>query len=43
VPRDHLPPEYVIRPDGKYWRSYLESDVELPPEFVSLMAEVFGR
>ncbi|HEY7066270.1 MAG TPA: extracellular solute-binding protein [Chloroflexota bacterium] len=43
VPRDHLPPEQTMRPDGKYWVSYKEVDAIPPPELVTLLREVFGH
>ena len=43
VPRDHLPPDQIIRPDGKYWASYKETEAVAPPELVNLLNEVFAR
>ena len=43
VPRDHLPPEAIIHPGGKYWRAYHEGEVEPAPALVNLLTEVFGR
>jgi ABC-type Fe3+ transport system substrate-binding protein len=42
VPTDHLPPDSIPKPDGKYWASYGEDAVHLPQDLVSLLREVFG-
>jgi ABC-type Fe3+ transport system substrate-binding protein len=41
VPHDHLPPELVVQPGGKYWSSYSEDAVEMPPALNSLLRELF--
>jgi len=43
VPRDHLSPDQVMRPGGKYWASYKEAEAVAPPELEALLREVFGR
>ncbi|HWP29503.1 MAG TPA: hypothetical protein VNM50_08185, partial [Chloroflexota bacterium] len=43
VPRDHLPPEQELKPDGKYWASYKETEAVAPPELVNLLNDVFAR
>jgi iron(III) transport system substrate-binding protein len=43
VPTDHLPPEVVIRPDGKYAPSYYEHQVAVPAPLASLLQEQYGR
>jgi iron(III) transport system substrate-binding protein len=42
VPTDHLRPELVPQPGGKYWLSYKEDDVETPPALTTLLNEVFS-
>jgi hypothetical protein len=43
VPTDHLSPETRLRPDGKYWASYYEDQVEPPPGLTALFQELFSR
>jgi iron(III) transport system substrate-binding protein len=43
VPTDHLPPETQLKPDGKYWPSYLEENVAMPRDLGELLREVYGR
>ena len=43
VPTDHLPNDVLLRPDGKYWPSYIEENVGLPPALAELVREVYGR
>ena len=43
VPQDHLPPEFRLQPDMKYWASYKEAEALPPPELVALLKEVFSR
>jgi hypothetical protein len=41
VPRDHLNPQTVPKPRGKYWPAYTEDNVRLPPELEQLLRELF--
>jgi iron(III) transport system substrate-binding protein len=43
VPRDHIPPEATVRPDGKYWPSYYEQYAKAPPALTELLRDTFGR
>jgi iron(III) transport system substrate-binding protein len=43
VPTDHLDPDTLLRPDGKYWPSYYEDNVAMPPALGELLREVYGR
>jgi iron(III) transport system substrate-binding protein len=42
VPTDHLDPQSIPRPGGKYTRGYLEANVESPPELRRLLRELYG-
>jgi iron(III) transport system substrate-binding protein len=42
VPRDHLPPEVIPRPDVVYYNSALEENAISSPELQTLLREVFG-
>jgi iron(III) transport system substrate-binding protein len=43
VPTDHLAPEAIPQPGGKYWPSYYEENVVMPAELRNLIQEVFNR
>jgi iron(III) transport system substrate-binding protein len=43
VPTDHLPREAMLRPDGKYWRSYTEESITVPADLTALLNEVFAN
>jgi iron(III) transport system substrate-binding protein len=43
VSRDHIPPEFRLQPDVKYWASYKEAEAIPSPDLVALLKEVFGR
>jgi ABC-type Fe3+ transport system substrate-binding protein len=43
VPTDHIPADSIPRAGAKYWASYYEEYVNLPPELQSLLREVFTR
>jgi iron(III) transport system substrate-binding protein len=43
VPMDHLPADTLLQPDGKYWSSYLEENVGLPPPLAELVRDLYGR
>jgi iron(III) transport system substrate-binding protein len=43
VPQDHLPPEAIVRADGKYWPSYYERHAKSPPALTELLQAQFGR
>jgi ABC-type Fe3+ transport system substrate-binding protein len=41
VPRDHLAPANVPRPDVTYWPSFAEGNLAVPPELERLLKELF--
>jgi iron(III) transport system substrate-binding protein len=43
VATDHLDPETLLRPDGKYWPSYYEDNVNMAAALVELVRELYGR
>jgi ABC-type Fe3+ transport system substrate-binding protein len=43
VPTDHLSPTSVPQPGGKYWPSYYEENVSVPPALEVVLKEVFER
>jgi iron(III) transport system substrate-binding protein len=43
VPTDHLEKDLLLKPDGKYWPSYHEDNVAMPPGLGELLREVYGR